>query len=94
MGDLRRLAADLEAEATRLQDLARRARELDVETLPDSGAGRLLTANEVSKRTGLTKAQVYALFRRGEAGAVRLGERGVRFSEHGLVAWEGAGGSR
>ena len=46
------------------------------------------------ERTSLGHRAVYRLANRGEAGAVRIGERGIRFSERGLRAWLAAGGSR
>ncbi len=91
------LAAALEAEAERLLELARQARTLEAVVAHGGGTGngevgRLLSARDVAERTGLPLARVYALGRQGEAGAVRIGERGIRFSESGLDAWLRSGG--
>ena len=74
-----------------------RPQTLEVEG-EESGAhgnedGRLLNADEVAERLGLPKGRVYELGRRGEAGAVRIGERSIRFSAAGLEAWVREGGS-
>ena len=95
--DLPTLAAALEAEAERLLELARQVRTLEagVANGGETGngeVGRLLSARDVAKRTGLPLARVYALGRQGEAGAVRTGERAIRFSESGLDAWLRSGG--
>ncbi len=89
------LAAELQAVASRLLEVARdlEAREGD----PTNGATpadgvRLLTAREACQRTGLGRAAIYRLARAGEAGAVKVGERGVRFCESGLAAWLRQGG--
>ena len=67
-----------------------------VEPEPRNGEqpNRLLTAAEVMQRTGLRRGAVYRLGKQGQLGAVRLGERGVRFSERGLDAWLRDGGAR
>jgi excisionase family DNA binding protein len=83
----------LEALAARLVEVAARLQEPHEAQADDDPPNRLLTAAEVAERTGLTKGRVYALARQGEAGAVRVGERGVRFSAAGLEAWLRGGGS-
>lgn len=47
---------------------------------------RLLTADEVAERLGLTTETVLVWVRRGELPAFRLG-RAIRFREHELDAW-------
>ena len=89
------LAAALEAEAERLLELAGQVRALEASNGGESGnggVGRLLSAKDVVKRTGLPLGRVYALGRQGEAGAVRISERAIRFSESGLDAWLRSGG--
>jgi len=39
-------------------------------------SGRFLTLAQVSEELATTKAQVYALVRRGDLGAIKLGGRG------------------
>jgi excisionase family DNA binding protein len=39
-------------------------------------SGRFLTLDQVSEELATTKAQVYALVRRGDLGAIKLGGRG------------------
>ncbi len=81
--------------AAELEVLARRVRELEQEAESTSANGevnRLLSARDVAERTGLPLGRVYSLGRRGEAGAVKVGERAVRFSESGLDAWLRSGG--
>ena len=99
MSEHHTVADALEVEAERLLSLAREVRTLEA-TVANGGetgngeVGRLLTATEVAERTGLPKAVVYRVGRRGEAGAVRIGERGVRFSERGLAQWLAEGGAK
>ena len=95
MTDPRSIAAELRYEAARLTALAELVEGLEAET---NGAcvtegERLLSAEEVVQRTGLPRGRVYALGRRGELGAIRVGERGVRFSDAGLRQWLRQGGS-
>ncbi len=81
--------------AAELEVLARRVRELEQEAESTSGNGevnRLLSARDVAEQTGLPLGRVYALGRQGKAGAVKVGERAVRFSESGLDAWLRSGG--
>ncbi len=84
------LAAELEAAAAHMADLAVRVREelengaVQAEAKP----GKLLTAAEVHKRTGIPLAAVYKLGREGKAGAIHTGERSVRFDECGLAEWQ------
>ena len=89
----RTIARELEELGARLVELSRRVEELSAKADRDPSNGALLSAREVVERTGLSRGQVYALGRRGEAGAVRIGERGVRFSESGLTEWMECGGS-
>ena len=53
---------------------------------------RLLSAEEVSKHTGLSRARIYELVRSGAIPHVRLG-RTVRFSAAALREWLEAGGT-
>lgn len=53
---------------------------------PAAGA-RLLAAEEVSDLLGVSPALVYALVRRGELPAVRVGDRYVRFRAQALQDW-------
>ena len=48
---------------------------------------RLLAAEEVSDLLGVSPALVYALVRRGELPAVRVGDRYVRFRAEALQDW-------
>ena len=96
MSEARAIARDLEQLAARLAELARR-----IEALQADGAdsievapSRLLSCAEVVERTGLPRGAVYALGRRGEAGAVRTGLRSIRFSEGELTKWLRQGGAR
>ena len=89
------LAAELEAAVAHLQDLAARVRELENNGTPvDTSPARLLTIDEAVQRTLLPKGRLYALARQGEAGAVRIGVRSVRFNSRALDAWLESGGSR
>ena len=90
------IARELAELGSRLADLSRRVEKLEgaeVDSGPSAGAS-LLSAREVVERTGLSRGTVYRLGRQGELGAVRVGERGVRFSAGGLDAWLRRGGSR
>ena len=89
MSEARAIARELAELGSRLADLSRRVEELEgaeVDSSPSDGAS-LLSAREVGERTGLSRGTVYRLGRQGELGAVRVGERGVRFSSAGLAAW-------
>ena len=50
-------------------------------------SGRLLSADEVAELLGVPRTLVYALARRGQLPAVRVGERYVRFREEALHGW-------
>ncbi len=50
-------------------------------------SGRLLSAGEVAEVLGVAQSFVYALVRRGELPAVRVGERYVRFRSEALHDW-------
>lgn len=70
---------------------ARRAPAAEPETpltaaVPDGGS-RLLDATDVSALLGVSPAFVYALVRRGELPAVRVGDRYVRFRAQALETW-------
>ena len=56
-------------------------------TASGSRPGRLLAAEEVAELLAVNTGFVYALVRRGELPAVRLGERYVRFREQTLERW-------
>ena len=60
---------------------------MDEQRLP-----RLLSADEVSKQTGLPRARIYELVRSDAIPHVRLG-RTVRFSADALLDWIEAGGT-
>ena len=95
VSEARAIARELAELGSRLSDLSRRVEELEgaeVDSSPSDGAS-LLSAREVGERTGLSRGTVYRLGRQGELGAVRVGERGVRFSAAGLDAWLRNGGS-
>jgi excisionase family DNA binding protein len=51
------------------------------------GVGRLLAAEDVAAILGVRSTFVYALARRGELPAVRIGERYVRFRSEALERW-------
>jgi excisionase family DNA binding protein len=51
------------------------------------GVGRLLAAEDVAAILGVRSTFVYALARRGELPAVRIGERYVRFRAEALERW-------
>ena len=91
------IARELAEIGARLADLAARVQALDG-AKADGGergngeAGRLLSAKDVAARTGLSLARIYALGRQGQAGAVKVGERAVRFSEAALDTWVRSGG--
>ncbi len=98
MSPLARELSDLAQRLARLTDQVEALEAERVEPQPESGAvgveaGRLLTAAEVSERTGLGRGAVYRIARKGGLGAVKFGERGVRFSERGLAEWERQGGA-
>ena len=95
MSEAAAIKRELEAMAVHLADLADRVGTLATEESgPENGTpARLLTAREVMARTGLPRGRVYALGRQGKAGAVKVGERGIRFSERGLAEWERQGGA-
>lgn len=48
---------------------------------------RLMEATDVARVLGVRETFVYALARRGDLPAVRLGERYVRFRPEALSAW-------
>jgi excisionase family DNA binding protein len=52
-----------------------------------SRPGRLLAAEEVAELLGVNATFVYALARRGDLPAVRIGERYVRFRAQSLERW-------
>ncbi len=54
---------------------------------------RLLTASEVSARTGIPLWRIYELSRTGEMPSVRIG-RSYRFSAEAVRRWIDAGGTR
>jgi excisionase family DNA binding protein len=54
---------------------------------------RLLTADEVSAATGISKFRLYELVRRGEMPACHLG-RSVRWIESELNEWLRSGGMK
>ena len=95
MSEAHAIARELEALAIRLADLGDRVQALEAENSePENGTPcRLLTAREVQERTGLSRARIYALGREGKAGAIKVGERSVRFSERGLQQWQQRGGA-
>ena len=95
MNEARALARELSELSARLAEVAARVGELEH---ADSGAepadgACLLTCAEVMKRTKLPRGTVYRLAREGGLGAVKVGERGVRFSERGVAEWIRDGGS-
>jgi excisionase family DNA binding protein len=51
------------------------------------GLPRLLTYDDVSKQTGLTKGTLYSLVARGELPHLRLGPRFVRFTSVQIEEW-------
>jgi excisionase family DNA binding protein len=48
---------------------------------------RLLTADDVALVLGVPKSLIYALVRRGELPAIRVGERYVRFRADAISRW-------
>ena len=96
MSKARVLARELEELSERVAEAARRVEALQAEGADpmESASLRLLTCAEVTERTGLSRGAVYALGRRGEAGAMRISERSIRFSESGLTQWLRQGGAR
>ena len=81
------IVAELQALAQRQADLIGRLERLDgaaptSEPEQESGSTelKLLTAAEVAQLTGLPRGRIYQLGREGKAGAVHIGERGVRLS--------------
>ena len=95
MNEARAIARELAELGARLADLTQRVENITGsggEPAPSTGTA-LLSAREVAERTGLSRGAVYRLGRQGELGAVRVGERGVRFSAAGLDAWMRDGGS-
>jgi excisionase family DNA binding protein len=52
-----------------------------------TAGSRLLAVEDVSALLGVSPALVYALVRRGELPAVRIGERYVRFRAQALQDW-------
>ena len=91
--EARAIARELAELGTRLSDLAQQFENLKSSSgeLAFSNGTALLSASEVAERTGLSLAVVYRLAREGGLGAVRVGERGVRFSAAGLEAWLAGG---
>jgi len=55
--------------------------------LASAAPGRLLAAEEVAQLLGVNATFVYALARRGDLPAVRIGERYVRFRAQTLERW-------
>ena len=90
--ELANVARDLEALAARVAELAACADAPGAEP-EDGGSCKLLKVCEVVKRTGLSRGAVYALARKGQAGAIRTGERSIRFDERGLAEWQRNGGA-
>ena len=92
MSEFPTLAAALEAEAERLLELAGQVRALEANGVVTNGeVGRILSAKEVVKLTGLSRSAVYRLAREGQLGAIKLGLRGVGFTERGLAEWQRQG---
>ncbi len=87
------IAAALEAEAARLLELAGQVRELEAngEERTNGAVGRLLSAVEVSTILGISRSAVYRFAREGQLGAIKVGERGVRFTERALAEWQRQG---
>jgi excisionase family DNA binding protein len=56
-------------------------------TASESRPGRLLEAEDVADLLGVNATFVYALVRRGDLPAVRIGERYVRFRAQTLARW-------
>jgi excisionase family DNA binding protein len=54
---------------------------------PPSPSPRLLAAEDVAELLGVPRTFVYALARRGDLPAVRVGERYVRFRMEALEQW-------
>ena len=54
---------------------------------PSVGSSRLLVAEDVAALLGVSPAFVYALVRRGELPAVRVGDRYVRFRAEAVQEW-------
>ena len=66
----------------------RRAPAPDPQLAQTSSAGsRLLVAEDVAALLGVSPAFVYALVRRGELPAVRVGDRYVRFRAEAVRDW-------
>ena len=78
------IADSLESTAARLLTLAQHVRAIEDGAVDGM---RLLTAGEVRDLTGLSRGRVYELGREGELGAVKIGQRGIRFSKAQLDAW-------
>jgi excisionase family DNA binding protein len=57
---------------------------------PGEPPGRLLVAEDVAALLGVPPAFVYALARRGELPAVRVGERYIRFRRQAIEDWVAA----
>ncbi len=89
----REIAAELESLARRVRKLED-LKEEEAETASGNGeAGRLLRVKDVVKILGLSRSQVYRLASEGQLGAIKLGVRGVRFTERGLAEWQRQGGA-
>lgn len=53
---------------------------------------KLLNANEAADILGVSTWRLYQLAREHKVPAVRMGERGLRFSEKALEEWAARGG--
>ena len=83
------IAAELESLARRVRELENLKEEQEAESTSGNGeAGRLLRVKDVVEILGLSRSQVYRLASEGQLGAIRLGVRGVRFTERGLAKWQ------
>ena len=89
------IAAELEVLARRVRALEDLAEEQEAESTSGNGeAGRLLSVKDVVEILGLSRSQVYRLASEGQLGAIRLGERSVRFTQKALAEWQRNGGAR
>jgi excisionase family DNA binding protein len=88
---IRAISPDMRTQQTPIDEGRRPAFEPpgSEEPLPTDSAhaGRLLAAEEVAQLLGVNTTFVYALVRRGELPAVRIGERYVRFRLQSLERW-------
>jgi len=49
--------------------------------------GRLLRASEAAQKLGITVVHLYRLRKAGEITALKIGNRGLRFSEEEIERW-------